>query len=481
MPRLMAGTLTPALGFRRKAMPLSPGAVLYLALQCDHLTAPPSRHILSDTDVAFLGRGPSRSAARVSEGGARQLLLYVHDEWMSGRHATLRKSGERWIVEDAGSRNGTLLNGLPVKRAALRDGDVLELGHTLFLFREGVPRTTDDLPDLDATRLAQPAPGTATFVPSLAAEVGRLSTIARSTVSVVIHGETGSGKEVAARALHLLSGRQGPFVAVNCGGLARTLVETELFGYRKGAFSGADEDRPGLMRSAEKGTLFLDEIADLPAPAQAALLRALQEQEVVPVGATRPVKLDVRVLAATHFDLQQQVNQGQFRADLFARISGFTVRLPALRERLEDLGLILVEVLRREAPELLEHVVLTTDAARALFRYSWPLNVRELQKCLTAALVLAQGDPIDATHLPEWARAEPQPRTPTVPPPAPARPASGPRPISAEDERQRDELTALLREHKGNISSIARAMGKARMQIQRWLKRFDLDPESFRE
>jgi DNA-binding NtrC family response regulator len=472
----MVGTLTPAMGLKRKPIALPPGPVLYLALHCDHPTAASSRHLLSDVDAVSIGRGPSRSNSRLAEGGVRQLLLYVADDWMSGRHARLRRSGERWIVEDAGSRNGTLLNGQPCSRAVLKDGDILELGHTIFLFREAVPRSTDDVPDLDAARLHPPAPGLATLAPALAAEVSRLGTIARSTVSVVIHGETGSGKELAARAIHLLSGRGGAFVAVNCGGIAKTLVETEMFGYRKGAFSGADEDRPGLMRSAEKGTLFLDEIADLPAAAQAALLRALQEQEVMPVGATRPVKIDVRLLAATHFDLQKQVAEGQFRADLFARISGFTVRLPPLRERREDLGILLGDLFRRLAPELLERVSLTTDAAQAIFRHSWPLNVRELEKCLSTALVLAAGEPIDLAHMPDWAR-------PTGAEGMGANlPDTDPdlRAVSPDEQRQRDELVALLKEHRGNISSIARAMGKARMQVQRWLKRYGLDPQSFR-
>ena len=465
------------MGLKRKPTSLPPGPVLYLALHCDHPASSSSRHHLSDADVVSIGRGPQRSSSRLSEGGMRQLLLYVADDWMSGRHARLRRSGERWIVEDAGSRNGTLLNGQTCSRAVLKDGDLLELGHTIFLFRESVPRGSDEVPDLDTNRLHPPAPGLATLAPKLAAEVSRLGTIARSIVSVVIHGETGSGKELAARAIHLLSGRSGSFVAVNCGGIAKTLVETEMFGYRKGAFSGADEDRPGLMRTAEKGTLFLDEIADLPAAAQAALLRALQEQEVMPVGGTRPVKIDVRLLAATHFDLQKQVAEGQFRADLFARISGFTVRLPPLRERREDLGILVGDLFRRLAPDLLDRVSLTNEAARALFRHNWPLNVRELEKCLTTALVLAAGDPIDVAHLPEWARPTTG-QTKIVAPPADAGPEL--RAISAEDQRQRDELVALLKEHRGNISSIARVMGKARMQVQRWLKRYGLDPQSFR-
>ncbi|TMA33963.1 MAG: FHA domain-containing protein [Deltaproteobacteria bacterium] len=463
----MAGTLTPAMGIKRGVGAPAPVPALYVALYCERPTAPPSRHLLAGVDRVLLGRAESREEIRRT----KELSLAVVDPWMSQRHATIRLSGARWIVEDAGSRNGTFVNGAPCTRAALRDGDLIELGHTLLLFRDKV--ASQPPLDLDAKQLEAPATGLASFSPALAGEIGRLRTIARSTVSVVIHGETGSGKEIAARALHQLSGRPGSFVAVNCGGIAKTLVETEMFGYRKGAFSGADEDRPGLMRSADKGTLFLDEIADLPAAAQAVLLRALQESEVMPVGGTRPIKIDVRVLAATHYDLQKQVAQGSFRADLFARISGFTVRLPPLRERREDLGLLIGEIFKRLAPEMLDRISITPAAARALFAHSWPLNVRELEKCLGTALILASGQPIDVPHLPEWAHpAEPS---------ATEKTDKELRPVLTDDElRQRDELLALLKEHRGNVSSMARAMGKARMQVQRWLKRHGLDPQDFR-
>ena len=483
MANVEHNTLSSAAGLRRKAAPLAPVPALYVAFHCDKPLEPPSRHFLGDADAVCVGRGVQRSSARVAEGPNRQLLLSVADGWMSSRHAVLRRSGERWILEDAGSRNGTFVNGQQIQRAVLKDGDLLELGHTLLSYREAVPRTSEDTADLDAASLQGPTP---TFSPALAAEMGRIGTIARSNVSVVIQGETGSGKEVAARAMHVLSGRPGAFVAVNCGGIARTLVETELFGYRKGAFSGADEDRPGLMRTADKGTLFLDEIADLPAGAQAAVLRALQESEVHPVGATRPVKVDVRVLAATHFDLQQQVAEGEFRADLLARISGFTVRLPPLRNRREDLGLLIAEMIRRHGGGSAT-VSFSTEAANALFHHPWPLNVRELEKCIATALVLAGGEPIEPQHLPEWAHLPgaqvllsetpvPNPDEETFPGPRP----STPRVVSVEDQRRREELIALLREHRGNISQIARAMGKARMQVQRWLKRFGLDPETYR-
>src|SRR6266852_6634237 len=176
----------------------------------------------------------------------------------------------------------------------------------------------------------------------------KLEAVAASTVSVVLQGESGTGKEVAATAMHRLSGRVGPFLPVNCGGLPETLIESELFGSRKGAFSGADKDRPGLFRSADGGTLFLDEIGELPASAQSALLRVLQDGEILPIGATQPIRVDVRFLAATNRNLDAQVARGLFRADLLARISGFAVWLPPLRERREDMGILIAALLNRQ-------------------------------------------------------------------------------------------------------------------------------------
>jgi transcriptional regulator with PAS, ATPase and Fis domain len=285
---------------------------------------------------------------------------------------------------------------------------------------------------------------------------------------VLIEGETGTGKEVIARAVHEQSERKGDFVAINCGALPRDLVEGELFGFRRGAFSGAPEDRPGLLRSADRGTLFLDEIGDLPAPSQAALLRVLQEREVRPVGATRPIPIDLRVVAATHRPLERMVEAGTFRADLFARLAGYRVELPPLAMRREDLGVITGTILRELAPERAANLELAPRAARALLYYPWPGNVRELEKCLESALVLVgEGTRIELEHLPLAVQA------------AITETGAGRR--TAEANAEREKLVAMMREHKGNVAAVARTMGKARMQIQRWLKRYDIDAESFRK
>ena len=319
--------------------------------------------------------GDSGNAKR--EGGV--LELAIPDRFLSVTHARLRRDGDRWRVEDAGSRSGTFVNGEACREAVLTDGDALEMGHTELLFRQEV-RQPKGILDVDGATLAPPSPELATLVPSLAADLARLPAVARSSVPVVIGGETGTGKEVIARAIHKLSLRSGPFVAVSGGAVSPTLAES--------------------VRSADRGTLLLDEIGDLSAAAQAALLRVLQKKEVLPAGAGEPVKVDVRLLAATHHDLEAAVAAKKFRADLLAKISGFTIRLPPLRQRREDLGLLVAGLLRKLDEQRAAKISFSVEAGRALLRHRWPMNVRELEKCLEAALVLATDDIIDLQHLP---------------------------------------------------------------------------------
>ena len=443
----------------------SPGPCLFLVLEGDRLQGGGARHSLGNVDLVEIGRGGQRSVERRVENGVRRLVLRLPDRWMSAHHAQIQRVLGRWVLEDTGSRNGTFVDGTVASKTVLEDGDVVEMGHSFFLFRESVALSTDDPEDLDSGALQPPAPGLGTLLPGLARELAALETVAHSTVSVVIRGETGTGKEVIARGLHLLSRRSGAFVAVNCGALPDTILETELFGYRKGAFSGAQEDRPGLVRSADHGTLFLDEIGDLPPSSQAAFLRVLQEREVMPVGATRAVAVDLRLIAATHRDLDELIAANQFRADLYARIADFTITLPPLRQRREDLGLLVADLLRRRPGGL--ETTFTVPAARLLLESDWPLNIRELEKSLGAATVLAQGAPIDVTHLPASLKLPPRPRP-------------GERPLNPAERQHREELVALLQQHCGNVSAVARSLGKARMQIHRWLKRYALDLESFR-
>ena len=438
-----------------------PEPVLVLVLECGRPRAGSVRYRLNELTGVSLGRGAERRA----EVTGNELTVRVPDKWMSSRHARIEPSFGRWVLTDTESKNGTIVDGHTTKRAVLTDGSLIELGHTLFLFFERLP-IEPEAPALLELAPNEGAPGTVTLMPAWQHELTRLKQIASSEIPMLIEGESGSGKEVIARAIHGLSGRKGAFVPVNCGALPDNLVESELFGYKKGAFSGAQQDHDGLVRAANGGTLFLDEIGDLPAASQAALLRVLQEREVMPVGGTRAVEIDLRVVAATHRDLDDMVAEGSFRHDLFARLAGFRVEVPTLHDRRTDLGLLIGTLHTRMFPE--GHPGFDIDAARLLLRYPWPLNVRELEQALATAQVLAGVEPIRAEHLPDSVRT--------------GRPPGAPRPVvlSETDQKVRDQVVAALREHQGNVSAVARALDKDRKQIQRWIKRFNLDPGSYR-
>ena len=438
-----------------------PEPVLVLVLECGRPRAGSVRYRLSDLSVVQLGRGGERRAEKLGT----ELTVRIPDKWMSSKHAKIEPSFGRWVLVDTESKNGSIVDGHTTKRAVLTDGSLIELGHSLLIFFERLPIDAD-APALCELTPDQGVPGLVTLLPEWQAELDRIKQIASSEIPMLIEGESGTGKEVIARAIHVLSGRKGPFIAVNCGALPENLVESELFGYNKGAFSGAQSDHPGLVRSADGGTLFLDEIGDLPPSSQAALLRVLQEREVMPVGGTRAVPIDLRVVAATHRDLDDMVAEQSFRHDLFARLAGFRIEVPPLAERRTDLGVLIGALHTRIFPA--DHPGFDIDAARLLLRYPWPLNVRELEQALATAQVLAGAELVRADHLPDTVRS--------------GRPPGAPRPVvlNETDQKVRDQVVAALREHQGNVSAVARALDKDRKQIQRWIKRFGLDPTSYR-
>ncbi|HXZ85384.1 MAG TPA: sigma-54 dependent transcriptional regulator, partial [Myxococcota bacterium] len=227
--------------------------------------------------------------------------------------------------------------------------------------------------------------------------------------TVLVTGESGAGKEVVARAVHGLSDRaRAPYVAVNCGAIPEALIESELFGHARGAFTGADQDSPGMFREADAGTLFLDEIGELPAPIQVKLLRVLQEEEVRPVGAAKTFPVDVRIIAATSRDLEQMVEQGRFRADLFYRLDVFRIHVPPLRERPEDVPVLADQLLAAHARRIGKTVdPLERELLEALAAHPWPGNVRELENALERALILARGRRITRELFPFLAEPEP--------------------------------------------------------------------------
>jgi transcriptional regulator of acetoin/glycerol metabolism len=449
-----------------------PAAHVFVVLEADRPDAGGIRCALADVDEVLLGRGDARTAKR--EG--RVLEIAVPDRKVSTRHARILRGArgvEGWSFEDMGSTNGSFVNGRRTIGEPLHDGDFVQIGRTILRIRLALP-TPPTTPAI-ATEAAGDALGLHTLLPALAGEIGVLAGVASSRVSVLLLGETGTGKEVTARAIHAASKRRGQFVAVNCAAMPDSLVEAQLFGHVKGAFSGATREEDGFVRSADGGTLFLDEIGDLPRAAQGVLLRVLQEGEVVPVGSTRPVRVDLRVIAATHQPIEAMINRGDFRRDLFARLQGFTHRLWPLRDRREDVGVLAAEILRANAGAAgapSQPVQLSGEAARALAAYEWPLNVRELAQVLARGLTLAQGGTIDVEHLPPALL-----RVGDLPP---ARPVETPTELSEEDVALRATLLAHLEQCEGNVAAVARVMNKAPMQIYRWMRRLGIDPRSFR-
>jgi len=385
--------------------------------------------------------------------------LRIDHPTLSRRHAAVlyRADLRAYVCRDLASRNGSQVDGLGIAEdpRALVDGSVLRLGDVLLVFETGPALHACD----GAAVLRTAVPG------SSAAMVRLRSALERTAVDrapVLVIGETGTGKESISRELHRLSGRRGPMLAVNCAALAANLVESELFGYVKGAFTGAEEARPGLLRASDGGSLLLDEVGDLPVELQPKLLRALQEGEVQPVGGVRGVRVDVRVIAATHRDLSADVDAGRFRPDLYARLSMWEVRVPALRERRVDLLDWLDRIAaawRAEHPDA-PHIELTADAAEALLLSRWVLNLRGLERLVRELSAHPRpGDAVTVADLPSW----------VLPVAAAAPPPSSVAPVPA-----RDEFIAAYDELKGSVRGLARRFRRDRRQIYRWVDAYGL-------
>ena len=290
-----------------------------------------------------------------------------------------------------------------------------------------------------------------------------LQTVAVSDSTILIEGESGTGKELVARALHSHSTRsEGPFISVNCGALPENLLESELFGYKAGAFTGARRDKPGRFARAEGGTLFLDEIGDMPTSLQVKLLRVLQEREYEPLGGVQTVKTDVRVLAATHVDLRELVRKGAFREDFYYRINVVSLPLPPLRERMEDLPLLVDHFISRLSTQQGKAIDgISTEALKALLRHGYPGNVRELANIVEHGFVLCPSGLIQQEHLPDWL----QPTQGSQDPGAGA--------TTLEEIEKRSILVALERNH-WNRTAAARELGIHKTTLFRKLHKFGI-------
>lgn len=457
-------TTTQDLGFEHDIARPVPKPFLFVVFQGDEPTRGGARCALFGTDVVTIGRGAKREIVRAP---MAELQLRLPSATVSKEHARIVRRGDEWFFQDLDSRNGSCVNGQRVTNAPIRDGDWIEVGGVVLRYRAQLLTLPECSSDLDLVPDGRDIRGHASLLPSVEAGFRALARVARSPITTLLSGETGTGKEVLARAIHALSGRTGPFVPMNCGAMASSLLESHLFGHVKGAFTGAVRDEPGLIRAADGGTLFLDEVGDLPLAAQAALLRVLQEREILPVGATRPMNVDVRVVAATNKPLEARCLQGEFRADLLARLKGYQHNLPPLRERAEDLGILISDLLRRSNAPNAQRIRMHVHVVRKLVVHAWPQNIRELDNLLSLALTLADRDVIELSHVPDLV-------TKTGGTPLPDN-----EPLSNPDEL-RLQIIQLLEQHRGNVTLVARALKKSRMQLHRWMQKFGIDPEAYR-
>jgi DNA-binding NtrC family response regulator len=414
------------------------------------VTAPDGAQFTIDVDALVIGRDPGAN-------------IVVADPEVSALHCELRAVSEGILVKDLGSTNGTFLGPVRVREATVATTTELSVGRSKILVEPQARRRVD----VGFSDRFGPLVGSS---PKMRRVFGVLEKVAGTPLSVLIVGETGTGKELVAKAIHSASERSaGPFVVVDCGSIPPTLAESILFGHEKGAFTGATERRKGALAEADGGTLFLDELGELPSELQPKLLRALSEKQVKRVGSSSFEPIDVRVLAATRRDLGAEMNAGRFRSDLFFRIAQVRVELPALRERLSDLSLLVEDVCRRVGKP--QHV--TTVLAwieQRMASHDWPGNVRELVNVASVAATLAEepGAIDDVLMLTRDEAAVDGLR-------------SGGGTAFSEAKRvaisafEREYFSGLAKRCKGNVSEMARQSGMERHHVRAYLRKYRID------
>ena len=398
--------------------------------------------------------------------------LALDDKKVSRHHAEIAFTEHGYLLTDLGSTNGTFLDGARVERAYLKPGSSLVVGDSSILF---APIDEEIVVDPDKDGFFAGMVGRSLKMRQI---FGLLRKIAPMDVSVIVTGETGTGKELVARALHDHSDRRkGPFVVLDCGSIPENLIESELFGHEKGSFTGATTAREGVFERAQGGTIFLDEIGELRIDMQPRLLRVLENREVRRVGGSSTIDVDCRVVAATNRDLTKEVQEGNFREDLFFRLSVINVQLPPLRGRREDIPALVQHAL--QTPETLQrhgqkHI--SAAAMTALQNYAWPGNIRELMNVISHLLTFSESAEVDLHHLPPRLTGAGE---------------KGPLPFNEHlgfheakeqllESFEREYLGALLKRCEGNISRAARESGMHRKSIERLVKKYELDAKQHR-
>ena len=386
-------------------------------------------------------------------GGDLDNDLVIKDDFISAFHCRITCKDGRWFLTDLGSTNGTKVNGLKVGDAELPTPAKIQIGQARLTF-EG--QSAEDIAE-------QPGRygGMIGVSPPMRRVFRLIEKLADADAPVLVHGDSGSGKELVARALHDVSVRKkGPFLALNCGALASSIIETELFGHDKGAFTGASADKKGAFEAAQNGTLFLDEVGEMPLELQPKLLRALEARTVRRVGGTTEIPINTRIIAATHRNLRKLVEQRLFREDLFHRLYVLTIHIPPLQKRPEDVLPLARHFLRIQAPG---RDLTFTKAAEALFQtYAWPGNVRELKNVILRAVLLGEGTSIDENDLEFSSDAFGQG----------ARKKSAVATVRKADKINRERILEVLAQTKGNRAEAARILGLSKSTFHDRLRRF---------
>ena len=427
---------------------------------------------------------PPELAGAVVPLGARPLVLgraagedtrVLEHATISRRHLAIEPSGPGWAARDLETRNGSAVDGEPLgpRSRLLADGDVVRIGDVLLVVELGAALAEAN--GAEATRAA--IPGESALMREVRAAIARA---APDRAPVLVLGETGVGKERVAAELHRASGRTGAFVAVNCAALGRELMESELFGHVRGAFTGASDAQPGLFAAAHGGTLFLDEIGDLPLDLQPKLLRALQEGEVRPVGATRAREVEVRIVAATNQPLTARVEAGEFRRDLYARLALWEIVVPPLRRRRVDVLPWIARLYRdwHATRGLAERaLVLRADAAEALLLAAWLENLRGVGRLVHELGASDRTGALERRELPAWL-VRPEPAASAAA--ASAEPARSGPPAGRRAPPTREELATFLRTNGGSVHAAARHFERDRRQIYRWLDAYGLRDRALR-
>ncbi len=399
-------------------------------------------------------------------------MVLAEDRTASRHHFEIQYTERGYLLVDLNSTNGTFLDGRRIERAYLSTGSQIRAGSSTLAFAPIDEEVTIE-PDRDGQ-----LGGMVGASPKMRQIFGLIKKIAPMDVSVIIQGETGTGKELVARAIHDHSPRKkGQLVVLDCGAIPPNLIESELFGHEKGAFTGAVNSRPGAFERANGGTIFLDELGELRLDLQPKLLRVLENREVRRVGGNDVIEVDVRVIAATNRDLVKEIQAGNFREDLYFRLSVINIQLPPLRQRREDIPLILRRGLAE--PDIVAkqgRKRFTPAALSTLQNYQWPGNVRELMNVLSHVLTFSDGEEIDVVHLP--ARVQGQQKEAPLP---------FNEHLSFKDAKEqllenfeREYIGQVLRRCDGNISRAARESGLHRKSIERLVKKYQLDTRSMK-